>query len=1632
MDVKVWPGGLQLQEVTAIEEIKKSFSGKNSMFPWKGYAGFRFINSKGEEGEFDLVIVTHCNVIIVELKDWNHEPIISKADRWYRGTKDMGRSPVSVTQKKVFTLKEKLDKVKHLFTNKGYTPFINFFIVITGNADFSRLSETELSHTISLKELIKLADPKNFIERFKPHRNAQTLNKDFRVFDNLFGGNQTTTKPWRMAGYRAEELIFEHPKQVYKEFTAKAENSSSEEALLRIWDFKHIGSKANTPDGRAEIVSREREVLQHIKHHNFDLYNHCLRSLTSFQRDELTSEYGELFELPPCHVRFNEFIGKYGKIFSEQDILTVTKLLIAKFADLHNIKIAHRDINDHSLWISPSKAVALSNFISAYHKPAGTVGDYRSILSVGAAEEEGMLNGLNLTPYQKDVHALGVVAWHLLTGCRISPKSLKDLQDEMLLCEKWYARILLTAVSTGDYKNAADLFDALIKAEPTNTSFPTFDDSELDTYRQPINHSRKFPVDSDFLIETDEKEVYLSNGCIVKAWLNCGGQNDIITSSFHIFNFLKKLDKLRAANLIYIPTIREYGISSRSSSLYLVTDNIEGVTWDVAQISNEEKVGVIEKFIAAIEHLHEIGISHGDIHPKNVMLTYKNNSLYLIDIPDFSISGNEPKNHNYSPENIDACTSFERDNFALMKMSCELLGINWGDDSTEYPQISRAVQTELTDTQFGFKDVGRFKKALLFDSIVEEQNIIKITLDTANETLVILPDNGHLYVKVETNKRSTSELKVTFFGIGGSLSAIYDKQKQLFTYGMRPSLRSFINRNDKEQSQLELNAKIHIIPGQLRDMSTLTDVLKDNEAFERAIAFLDITQKQENEESEIGYTNKPLSLELQKAFDSQEEMDRENVNKEIRISTAKLWRAILDTELEALPNIEISGTPLSKKGDIIIPYSADSDPLIAFDSTDKVTAVIDSDGREFSVGYVELKQSTLNELRLTEPRTGAYKLNIGDIIYFRSEQGSASLRKRKAALERLLGYSGTIPDLVELFDPTCTKPAQTYGIKLTDEDFARYDRVDAEGNQISLNEQQREAFTKLINNGPLSLLQGPPGTGKTEFIAAFVHYLIEKQSARRILLVSQSHEAVNNAAERIRNHCRRLGNELEIVRFSNREGAVSDGLKDVYSHALTASKRELFMAELKYRVEVLSHAIGLDPQFISDFIQTELRLFKQIDDLKSLLNLVQNTQDKIELNELKKIATNLNNSIRTTLADEYGITMSNTDEISKAKERVISTLRTEFNIRPDEMDKVTALAKISRDLLNALSGERVNYDEFYARARQLVVGTCVGIGQGHIGIKDNIYDWVIIDEAARSISSELAIAMQSAKRVLLVGDHLQLPPLYSDEHKKALARELGINATCVELDEVLRSDFERAFNSEYGKQTNASLLTQYRMAEPIGRLVSEIFYKGDLLTGRVVIPDIYTIAPISLINPVTWLDTAEAKARAYHIERDGSLYNDFEVNQIIFILEQIAKNSEFLDQLSALSNGEAAIGVICMYAEQKRLLRQKFSQKSWRDGFKDMVKIDTVDSYQGKENRIIILSLTRSDVQHSPGFLRIPNRINVAMSRAMDRLLIVGNSEMWKDSNNKLPLGKVVTFMNKYGKQAGYVFISAKSNKESK
>lgn len=95
--------------------------------PWKGYSGFRLADPRcNKKGEFDLVIITHCNVLIIELKDWNKYKVTSKNNRWYLANKDMGRSPVSITRDKQYLINLILKRHKNRFTDKPRTQLYIF------------------------------------------------------------------------------------------------------------------------------------------------------------------------------------------------------------------------------------------------------------------------------------------------------------------------------------------------------------------------------------------------------------------------------------------------------------------------------------------------------------------------------------------------------------------------------------------------------------------------------------------------------------------------------------------------------------------------------------------------------------------------------------------------------------------------------------------------------------------------------------------------------------------------------------------------------------------------------------------------------------------------------------------------------------------------------------------------------------------------------------------------------------------------------------------------------------------------------------------------------------------------------------------------------------------------------------------------------------------------------------------------------------------------------------------------------------------------------------------------------------------------------------------------------------------
>lgn len=1650
MDIKYWQGGLERHEIDAIEKIKnvltgpkkQSNKGKNNKQSqgfealktlktsfnegWKGYAGFRFIN-KNQQGEIDLLIVTHCNILIVELKHWNGQPITSNNGKWFFGNDDRGKSPVEITRNKKFLLDNLLKPFRGKFSNGKHIPRVYPLVVMTGTSDFSKLQKNDLAETMSLNDFCKLcANEHVFNDHFRPHPDSAVLLNDIPLLEKqLLSASKVESKPLTVDGWVGQDEIFKHPNNIYTEFYAQSESDKNDHAIIRRWEFdKLTNTEAKTPDGRFKIVSREREVLTKIKRENRDLYDHCVSSLTIPSKDKITSQYNEVVELPEGQERLNDFITTYGENLSIDERINLVRVLIARFADLHQLHLAHRDIGSHSVWLSTGQRVALSNFISAFERKKETVGEIRDELSVYEQKESFR------SPYSHDVSRLAIIAWAIIKAERLTPKFEESISQQLSDCDEWFGPVLLNAFTDKSYANAGELFDALIDSAPSQEEAFTFSSNQLERFVQHSKISRLHP-ELEFIKETDSKEVYKAESGLVKVWNNINPTDISPGLGQRTLFFLERAEKLQNLNLSFVPKIVDIGITARDSALYLVAQWIEGNALDTSLRFRGADI-VAKTLISNVRHMHSLGFAHGDLKPENIIVN--GGDAFIIDMLDFHHDANEVYNSEYSPINSENCTAFERDNFAVMKICAELLRIDWGEESSSHPAVSNAIIKELQDVDYGFKELTRFEDAFLNpeQSLEVKAETINIEIGGARtdfEDITIYPDNGKLYVSIEESNKNPADLVLIFCGLGGIQKLFFNRSQFEFEHGMPPIKRESISRRDVTSADFEVPFAIKVTQGRASNLDTLNRRIKQLYSFENAIKQFELKRKEANLPADSTSDNRVEPL-----ISSELKSDESAVEP---ISTRELWKAIIQTESESHPYVELASEPMAYKDNkdfIILPYEADKDPLDAFTAKDDVEAYIVDGDDEFIIGQVNLSKSGLNKATLSNSSFHAKRLKEEDVIFFRSKADKSSFVKRKNALTRIIENDSVIENLADYFEPDCQHDPIDYEHNVTSEDFARYDRSDDNGNTIKLNDKQRIAFQKLLRYGPLSMLQGPPGTGKTEFIAAFVHYLVEKLGTQRILLVSQSHEAVNTAAERIRKHCSRLDTPLDVVRFSSREAAVSSSLRDVFSPNMVNKKAEQFSSHLKNRVMSLAKSLKAPKEYLEAFVELDKRVLSIIDEQLSALKELENKElEPKDKKELKKQINERKTLINSRLPRDIRTNKDWHDDLSTVGDTLVKNLNYEHAVQANVAHSVKRLTALSKDMLKVMNSGNANLDEFFARSRQLVAGTCVGIGNWHIDIASNQYDWVIIDEAARSIASELAIAMQAGKRILLVGDHQQLPPLYSEPHKQALARKLGIKSGS-DVDELIESDFARAFNSYYGEQIGAKLLVQYRMAPAIGTLVSQCFYRGELENGERKIPDIYADVPPQLDAATTWLDTSSLGKKAHHQKGSGtSIFNDAEAQAIVDLLQQVDENQEFVNNLSKqVKEGEAAIGVICMYGEQKKRIRQKIKKAGVSESLMSLLKIDTVDSYQGKENRIIILSVSRSEQRQSSGFLRLPNRINVALSRAMDRLVIVGDKRMWQGKNSDLPFGRVIKFMEENNALGDYAFVDVTPQKHKK
>jgi ATP-dependent RNA/DNA helicase IGHMBP2 len=267
--------------------------------------------------------------------------------------------------------------------------------------------------------------------------------------------------------------------------------------------------------------------------------------------------------------------------------------------------------------------------------------------------------------------------------------------------------------------------------------------------------------------------------------------------------------------------------------------------------------------------------------------------------------------------------------------------------------------------------------------------------------------------------------------------------------------------------------------------------------------------------------------------------------------------------------------------------------------------------------------------------------------------------------------------------------------------------------------------------------------------------------------------------------------------------------------------------------------------------------------------------------------------------------------------------------------------------------------------------TCTPVGSANYLLKERTFNIVFIDEAAQALEPATWIPITRSKKVVFAGDHFQLPPtVKSDE-----AARKGLNVTL----------FERAINVQ---KADVMLNVQYRMNEEIMGFSSGYFYKNGLIADESVRRGILLkdSENPSINKAVEFIDTAGCGYQETYETSDTSVENKEEADLLVKHLRELRDS---LEQNKASLNN-FSVGIISPYKAQVNYLKEKFLEDEWLSY--PTIGINSVDGFQGQERDIIYISLVRSNENSEIGFLKDYRRMNVAMTRARKKLVIIGDS----------------------------------------
>ena len=314
--------------------------------------------------------------------------------------------------------------------------------------------------------------------------------------------------------------------------------------------------------------------------------------------------------------------------------------------------------------------------------------------------------------------------------------------------------------------------------------------------------------------------------------------------------------------------------------------------------------------------------------------------------------------------------------------------------------------------------------------------------------------------------------------------------------------------------------------------------------------------------------------------------------------------------------------------------------------------------------------------------------------------------------------------------------------------------------------------------------------------------------------------------------------------------------------------------------------------------------------------------------------------------------------------------------------------------------------ELFGEARVIA---CTLVGSAHHLLEGMKFGTLFIDEAAQALEAACWIPMKRASRVILAGDHCQLPPTV----KSIAALRAGLGKTLMERI------------AENKPEVVTLLKIQYRMNDEIMRFSSDWFYGGKVESA----PQIKYRSVLDYDHPITWIDTSNEENQIT-IEVEDAPEDSASTSSSVsaanqnsdlnfkeqFVGESFGRINKAEAELTLLTLAEyftkigkqrvlsesIDVGIISPYRAQVQYLKKLIKKYEFFKPYRRLISVNTVDGFQGQERDVILISLVRSNDEGQIGFLKDLRRMNVAMTRARMKLIILGN----KDTMTKHPFYK--------------------------